>query len=66
LTSALTIGCPKCGSGCQPLPWVIEPDGSRWTYRCVDCGGRWSINGVQVPLFDLAAIESQALVLEAK
>lgn len=66
MRSALTIGCPKCGSGREPLPWAVEPDGSRRTYRCVDCGGRWSVDGVQAELFDLGGVEVAQLVLEAK
>jgi hypothetical protein len=41
-----------------------EPDGSRRTYRCVDCGARWSVDGIQVPLFDLTTTERAALQLE--
>jgi uncharacterized Zn finger protein len=66
MRSALTIGCPKCGSCRKPLPWAIEPDGSRRTYRCMECGGRWSVDGVQAELFDLAAVEVLPLLLEAQ
>ena len=57
----LVAGCPHCGSTREPLLWWIAPDGSTRTYCCRACGKRWSVDGVQAPLFDLGDVETAQL-----
>lgn len=59
---ALFPTCPHCGSDAAPLLWALDPDAGTRTYRCRDCGGRWSADGVQATL-ELGPIAAGALTL---
>ena len=43
--------CPKCGRCAPVLLWAVDPDSGSRTYRCAECGGRWSVDGQQAELF---------------
>jgi transposase-like protein len=52
----LNPSCPQCGSDAAPVVWAIDPDTGARTYRCVACTKRWTVEGTQVSLFDLAQV----------
>ena len=58
--------CPKCGRTRRILLWALDGSTEARTYRCMDCGGRWQVEGVQEELFQAGAVEVAPLVLEAK
>lgn len=50
-TQAIYPHCPKCGRVANVVLWGQDPNTGERTYRCGDCGGRWSVDGVQAELF---------------
>ena len=50
-TEAIYPHCPGCGRVTRVLLWSVDPDRGDRTYRCNDCGARWSVSGVQAELF---------------
>lgn len=47
---ALFGGCPKCASAAPALLWAQDPNTGTRRYRCPDCRGTWSVDGVQTTL----------------